>query len=133
VLVGELAIHGSDIARGLKLTDAIERGDSLLVLPAIWEHFPRYLDPEAASGFTGVYGIAVRGAAPVRIEITGGAATVSPLQGKVDCRITADPVAFVTVAYGRETPWSQILRGRMLATGSRPCLATKLPRMLIPV
>jgi hypothetical protein len=133
VLVGELSIHGSDIARGLSLADAIEREDALLVLPAIWEHFPSYLDTEAAAGFTGVFGIAVRGAQPVRIEIAGGVAAVSPLHGVVDCRITADPVAFVSVSYGRATPWSQILRGKMMATGSRPWLATRLPQLLIPV
>jgi hypothetical protein len=133
VLVGELSIHGSDIARGLSLPDAIEREDALLVLPAIWEHFPYYLDTEAAAGFTGVFGIAVRGARPVRIEIADEVAAVSPLHGVVDCRITADPVAFVTVSYGRATPWSQILRGKMIATGSRPWLATKLPQLLIPV
>jgi hypothetical protein len=133
VLVGELSIHGSDIARGLSLPDAIEREDALLVLPAIWEHFPYYLDPEAAAGFTGVFGIAVRGAQPVRIEIADGVAAVSQLHGVVDCRITADPVAFVTVSYGRATSWSQILRGKMMATGSRPWLATRLPQLLIPV
>ena len=133
VLVGELAIHGSDIARGLSLPDAVESSDALLTLPAMWELLPRYIDPDAAAGFTGVLGIAVRGSQPVRVEIADGAAVLSLLEGKVDCRISADPVAFVSVGYGRATQWSQIVRGKMMATGSRPWLAFQFPRLLRPI
>ena len=133
VLVGELSIHGVDIARGLALPNAVKRRDALLMLPAFWELLPRYVDPDAAAEFIGVFGIAVRGSQPVRVEFADGSAAVSLSQGSVDCRIRADPVAFVTVGYGRATQWSQILRGKMMATGSRPWLAFRLPRLLRPI
>jgi hypothetical protein len=49
----------------------------------------------------------------------------------VDCRISADPVAFLLVAYGRQAQWRPVLLGRMTAWGRRPWRAFALKRLLV--
>jgi hypothetical protein len=48
----------------------------------------------------------------------------------VDCRISADPVAFLLVGYGRVSQWPQIARGKMVAWGRKPWLGVKFRSLL---
>ena len=48
-----------------------------------------------------------------------------PLGGPVDCVISADPVTFLLVVYGRMPLGRALLRGGMLAWGRRPWLALR--------
>lgn len=52
-----------------------------------------------------------------------GAATVTAPGPAADCWISADPVAFLLVGYGRTSQWSAILRGKLLGGGRKPWLA----------
>ena len=51
--------------------------------------------------------------------------------GPVDCHISADPVAFLIVAYGRGSQWPPILRGKITAWGRKPWRAFGLMRLLV--
>jgi hypothetical protein len=44
--------------------------------------------------------------------------------------ITADPVAFMLLGFGRITQWSPILRGKLRAGGRKPWLAMRFATML---
>ena len=44
--------------------------------------------------------------------------------------ITADPVAFLLLGYGRISQWSPILRGKLRAGGRKPWLAMKFATLL---
>jgi hypothetical protein len=51
-----------------------------------------------------------------------GMAQVEPFSpdARVDCRISADPAAFLLVGYGRINQWGPVARGKLLAWGRRP-------------
>jgi hypothetical protein len=58
------------------------------------------------------------------IAIDDGVAHVTGAGPRADCWISADPVAFLLVGYGRASQWSQIARGKLLAGGRKPWLGT---------
>jgi len=45
--------------------------------------------------------------------------------------ITADPVAFLLLGYGRVTQWPQIVRGRLRAGGRKPWFAMRFASLLV--
>ena len=49
---------------------------------------------------------------------------------KSDCVITADPVAFLLLGYGRISQWSPIMRGKLRAGGRKPWLAMKFGTLM---
>ncbi len=44
--------------------------------------------------------------------------------------ISADPVAFLLVGYGRIGQWGQILRGKLVASGRKPWLGLGFGKLL---
>ena len=49
----------------------------------------------------------------------------------MDCHISADPVAFLIVAYGRGSQWPPVLGGKITAWGRKPWRAFGLTRLLM--
>ena len=56
------------------------------------------------------------------MRVADGTAEVRAAGGPVDCVISADPVTFLLVVYGRMPLGRALLRGGMLAWGRRPWL-----------
>jgi putative sterol carrier protein len=73
----------------------------------------------------------MRGGRRFRIAVADGAATVTAADERADCVITADPVAFLLLGYGRITQWPQIARGRLRAGGRKPWLAMRFASLLV--
>ena len=94
---------------------------AVVVIGAVTTLLPRYLDLEAAPGVKVAYDIRIRGGPRFAFRVAGDQATVEPgPAAAADCRISADPVAFLLVAYGRQAQWRPVLLGRMTAWGRRP-------------
>ncbi|HWE69144.1 MAG TPA: maleylpyruvate isomerase N-terminal domain-containing protein [Acidimicrobiales bacterium] len=129
-LLGEVLVHGFDIARAARLDWTIDPHDALAVLDGIMTMVPEYVDRQASAGIHVTYELRFRKGPRYRLSIDDGAAEVSGPGGKVDCWISADPVAFLLVGYGRIGQWGQILRGRMLAGGAKPWLGFKFGELL---
>jgi hypothetical protein len=72
----------------------------------------------------------MRGGGRYRLVVDDGTAVVTSAGEKADCVITADPVTFLLVGYGRVGQWSQIIRGNLLAGGRKPWLAAKFGTLL---
>jgi uncharacterized protein (TIGR03083 family) len=121
-LLGEQLVHGLDIARAAKLPWHIAREDALLVLDGVMAMLPDYVDHHRAAGRSIRYELCFRGGPRYRLVIDNGTAAITEAGPEVDCRIIADPVAFMLVGYGRTGQWGQILRGRLLAVGRKPWL-----------
>jgi uncharacterized protein (TIGR03083 family) len=132
-MLGEQLIHGFDIARAFGARWPITRDEALLVLAAIVALVPEFVDVDKAAGVDIVYELRFRGGSRYRIAIEDGVASVGPPYGGVDCWINADPVAFLLVGYGRVGQWSQVLRGRIIAGGRKPWLATKFATVITTV
>jgi uncharacterized protein (TIGR03083 family) len=133
VILGEHLVHGHDIARAANARWDISRADALKVIDGVVSVTPEYIDPEASRSLKLSFELRFRGGPSYRLDVDHGIATVGPAGGKVDCRITADPVAFLLVGYQRIGQWGQILRGKIRAGGSRPWLAKKFGSLLTPV
>jgi len=129
-LLGEQLIHGLDIARAARMPWRITREDALLVIAGDIAMVPDYIDRTQAAGRRLSYELRFRGGPRYRLTIDNGAATVTEPGRKVDCRITADPVAFLLVGYGRTGQWGQILRGKILADGRKPWLGLSFARLI---
>ena len=92
-----------------------------------------YLDQDAAHDVRICYELRFGPGDRYRFVVDGPTATASPAEGthvRPDCVITADPVAFLLVGYGRAGQWSQILRGKLRAGGRRPWLAQRFSSLL---
>ncbi|ORV17937.1 hypothetical protein AWB95_05815 [Mycobacterium celatum] len=130
LLLGEQLVHGLDIARATGQPWTISRDDALLVVPAALALAPNYLRQSRTRGMHTSFELRIRGGGRYRMAVDDGTAVVSAAGGKADCVVTADPVTFLLVGYGRVSQWSQIIHGKLLAGGRKPWLAAKFGTLL---
>lgn len=129
-LLGELLIHGFDIARAARLPWSLGREEALHVIGGVMAMVPDYLDRQRAAGRRVSCELRLRGGPRYRIAIAGGAAVISSPGPRADCWISADPAAFLLVGYGRAGQWGQIARGKLLAGGRKPWLGTAFGQLI---
>lgn len=124
LLLGEQVIHGYDVARTLRQPWPISRSAALLLLNAFEAMLPVVVDPGASSSVRTACVMHLRGGPQLYVTVDRGRVDVSRdhLAGgaRADCHISADPVAFVLVAYGRVNQWQAIATGKLTAWGRRP-------------
>jgi uncharacterized protein (TIGR03083 family) len=129
--LGEVLMHGRDIAKALGAQWKIDRRDAVLVSAAAIEIVRYFVDERAAAGFSATYELRLRAGSRYTLAFADGVLTTTAEPSTAaDCRILADPEAFLLVAYGRTPLWQPIITGRMLAWGKRPWLALRLPNLL---
>jgi hypothetical protein len=91
---------------------------------------PLVVRPEAGRGASVTYEIRLRGNGPrYVIQVADGTAEVRAVGGPVDCVISADPVTFLLVVYGRMPLSRALARGGMVATGRRPWLGLRFKKL----
>jgi uncharacterized protein (TIGR03083 family) len=131
--VGELLLHGRDVAGALGRPWPIEPEHARLVIGGVFPAMiPLVVNPRTAAGVRASYELRIRGGPRMVVRFHDGSASVEPFASQpVDCRVFADPVAFLLVGYGRIGPWAAIARGRMAAGGRRPWLALRYRRLLV--
>lgn len=124
--LGELVLHGRDIALGTGRRWPISTEVSSLIVNTVCPAMsPLVIRPDAGRRRV-TYEIRLRGGG-VRfaIEIADGNATVREAGGPVDCVISADPVTFLLVMYGRMPVWRALVSGGIGAMGRRPWLGLR--------
>jgi uncharacterized protein (TIGR03083 family) len=132
ILLGEFVVHGLDLARSIGRPWPIEAAHARLIVAGVTALLPRYVDRARAAGLTATYQVRLRGGPSFQVRFERGTATVGPSQpGAADCRVTADPVTFLLVVYGRRSPWPGILRGQLRAWGRRPWLGLRFQRLFV--
>jgi uncharacterized protein (TIGR03083 family) len=125
LLLGEQLLHGLDISRAAKSPWGVSPGDALLVVPGVLTVLPAYLRPARGAHLRVSYELRMRAGSRYRLAVDHGSAVVTVAGEKADCTITADPVAFLLLGYGRIPQWSPILRGKIRAGGRKPWMAMK--------
>jgi Mycothiol maleylpyruvate isomerase N-terminal domain/SCP-2 sterol transfer family len=130
LLLGEQLIHGLDISRTAKIGWPIAAADAFLVIPGVLTVAPQYLRPHRAAGVHVSFELRMRGGASYRLAVDDGTAVVTAAGEKADCVITADPVAFLLLGYGRISQLSPVLRGQLRLGGRKPWLAMKFGTLL---
>jgi uncharacterized protein (TIGR03083 family) len=130
ILLGEYLMHGYDLARLLKQQWPVDRNDARVVLEATLSLLPLLADPRTTARVHARFDVRVRGGTQFTMRIDDGRVTTDVPAVPVDCHVSADPVAFLFVAYGRRSQWGPILTGRMLAWGRKPWLSVRLTSYL---
>jgi uncharacterized protein (TIGR03083 family) len=132
-MLGEQLVHGLDIARAAHAQWPISREEALLVIDGVVALMPGYVDAEQAAGMHVTYELRFRGGPRYQLRIDDGKAAVSAPGQKADCVISADPVAFLLVGYGRVGQWSQVLRGKIISGGRKPWLGLTFGKIISSV
>lgn len=135
-LLNETVVHGHDIARADQRRWRIEPSHAAMVLEGFIVPVIRALDPRAlvshrAAGVRAIYDLRIRGGSRFRLVFDDKALRVEePSSRRADCHISADPVAFLKVLWGRQSQWKAIASGRLTAWGRRPWLGVRLRALL---
>lgn len=130
-LLAHTAMHGCAVARALHRPLPLGRQEVLMTLPFLTSVLPAMVNRETAEGLSACYLLHLRGGPSLSVTFTDGALSASSQPPRrVDCHISADPVAFLLVALGLASQWGQIARGRMVAYGRKPWLAFRLVGLL---
>ncbi len=129
ILLGEQLVHGRDIARAAGLPWQIDRAAALIVAEGAIGILPDYLKPAGNPQRHMTFEIRLRGGPSYRLEINGDTATVGAAGGRVDCVISADPVAFLEVGYGRANPLVAAVTGKLVAKGRKPWLGVAFGKL----
>ena len=53
-----------------------------------------------------------------------------PSSRRVDCHISAEPVAFLKLVWNRQRQWTAIAQGKLLAWGRKPWLGPQLRALI---
>jgi hypothetical protein len=132
ILAGEAYIHGWDIARALRRPWRLDPEDMRTIFLGLLPVLPHYVDQRRAAGRTATFDVRLRGDPAARAIFASdrGRLTIQPPDGqRVDCRISADPAAHLLVTYGRSGLLGPALRGKITASGRKPWLGLRLPRL----
>jgi putative sterol carrier protein len=126
-LLGEVLVHGYDIASAEKLPWLIEPKHALLTLLGLAPVTPHFVDEAAATDLEAAFEIKLRGGPPTYWYFSKGELSVeTPPIEPVDCHISADPVTFMLMSYNRIGPAMPALSGKVRVWGRKPWLANRL-------
>ena len=129
--LGEVLVHGYDIARAAKLAWRIEPAHAVLAHQGSIPVLPFLLDKQRAAGVRMRLELRIRGMARQVITISNGALQVQPPSSEpVDCRMSVDPVAYLLLIWNRISPWRALLRGQLAVWGRRPWRVNTLQPLL---
>ncbi len=136
-LLNETVMHGTDIADAAGQPWRIEPAHAAMVLgrfiiPILQASDARvFVNGARAAGVRATYDVRVRGGDSFYFIFDDGALTVEePSSRRVDCHISADPVALLMVIWTRQSQWSAIAKGKLLAWGRKPWLGPQLTRFI---
>jgi len=130
-LLNETVMHGYDIAHAAGRRWRIEPVHAAMVvgrflIPVIRTLGRAMVDAGTAAGLHATYDLRIRGGDRFHFIFDDGALSVEdPSPRAVDCHISADPVAFLMVAWARQSQWTAIATGKLLAWGRKPWLGPK--------
>ena len=132
LLGAEWLVHGHDVARGAGRPWPVPAHEARAVLMGSLPVLPHFVATEEAAGLRARFELRLRGGGDGRVVLAfadGNLAVDPPEPGRVDCHISADPSAWLLVAYGRLSPLRPALTGRIVVWGGRPHLAFRLTRL----
>jgi uncharacterized protein (TIGR03083 family) len=132
-LLGEVLIHGRDIAQASRQPWLIPPTHAGLVFSGALPMLPYFVNHAAAAGVRASFDLRLRDKDSPRVRLTFDDGTLYVASGPaepVDCHLSADPTAFLLVMYGRQGPLRPALTGKVVAWGRKPWLAFRMPSLL---
>jgi hypothetical protein len=130
VLLGELLVHGRDLARMLGKAWAFRSEQALAVTNGVLPLAANFVNREVAERAAGTYHLRLRGGDDWTIRVGDGGAVIERQRpGSADLHISAEPVAYLLVGYQRMSLWRAVLSGRMVAWGRKPWLGLQFGKV----
>lgn len=135
-VLNELVVHGRDIAMAEGAAWPISRRHAALVwrgflFPVLGALGRAMVNQGAAVGIRANYDIRLRGGGGAYLLFDDGDLTItSQRPRRIDCHLSVDPVAFMLVAWNRQSQWSGIARGQLFSWGRRPWLGLRLRSLM---
>jgi uncharacterized protein (TIGR03083 family) len=132
-MLTHLMMHGFQLERALHRRLGLERGTAQLAMPFIKYALPMVVDESSAGKLRAIYEIRIRGGSRFWVRLDRGVVTVHDEKpGRVDCFISADPVALLLVGLKLESQWAKIAQGKLLAWGRKPWLGFRFAGLFVP-
>lgn len=136
-LLNEAIMHGHDIAKAEGRPWPIDPAHAALVFEGFIWPIIAALDPRAmvdqakAAGVRATYDIRMRGASSYHLTFDDGTLSIDPPSSRrVDCHISADPAALLLVAWNRQSQWTAIAKGKLVAWGRKPWLGPRFRALM---
>ncbi|MDQ4105009.1 MAG: maleylpyruvate isomerase N-terminal domain-containing protein [Actinomycetota bacterium] len=136
-LLNETLVHGYDIARAAGRDWRIEPTHVAMLprqffMPVMQATDSRtFANGKKAVDFRATYDVRLRGHDQFHFVFDDGSVRIEePSSRRVDCHISADPVAFVMVYWDRQSQWTAIAKGKLLAWGRKPWLGPRFRTLL---
>ena len=127
-LLGDVLLHGYDVATRIRRPWRIDRTEAELVLAAYAPLYHLILDPDRTKGLSVGVSVELRGSPPAVARFRDGQFGFEAIgDGPVDATISADPVAFLMVGSGRLDRSAAIALGLMELGGAHPEVAMAFP------
>jgi hypothetical protein len=136
-LLNETIMHGGDIAHAAGRPWPIKPAHAAMVFGRFMVPVLQALDPrtmvqaERAAGLRATYELRIRGGDRFHAIFNDGVLRIEdPSPRKVDCYISADPVAMLMVVWNRQSRWSAIATGKLLSWGRKPWLGPRFRTLI---
>jgi uncharacterized protein (TIGR03083 family) len=130
IALSELLLHGFDIAKAEAKPWEVSREDAALSIDGLAFMLPHYVNEEAARGKYLRFRLQIRGGSTFDLKFRDGSLTIEPPLGSPDCKISADPTAYLLVGYGRVGRLGPIAAGRIVSYGRKPWLGLALTKLI---
>lgn len=131
--IGELLIHGYDIARAARERWPLDERDMQLVLNGVFQVAPGWLDPARArsAGLTVV--VRVAGCTAQTFRVAAGQCEIGDTcpSERPDAVIRARSVGLALLLYKRITLATAVRRGVLVTGGRRPWVGMQLPKLFL--
>lgn len=136
-LLNEMIMHGYDIAHAAGRGWRIEPTHAIMALQRFFIRATQALDARTlvnsakAAGLQATYDVRIRGGDSFYFIFDEGKLTIEePSSRRVDCHISADPVAFLLVVWNRQSQWPAIATGKLMAWGLKPWLGLQFRSLM---
>lgn len=136
-LLNETVVHGYDIARAAGRPWRIHSAHAVMLMDRFFIPLIKGADPRAlvnadtAAGLNATFDVRIRGGSRFLFVFDDRALRVkTPSARRVDCHLSADPVAFLLVFWKRRSQWQAIANGQLMAWGRKPWLAPRFRSFL---
>ncbi|MDQ6837114.1 MAG: hypothetical protein M3137_01900 [Actinomycetota bacterium] len=138
-LLNETMVHGYDIARAAGRPWRVNADHAALLVdgffvPLIEGAGPRTLvNADTAAGVRATFDVHIRSTSHFHRHFVfddGDLRVEKPSARRVDCHLSAHPVAFLLLFWDRQSQWQAIARGQLMAWGRRPWLAARFRSLL---
>ncbi|CAN5850351.1 hypothetical protein BH23ACT12_BH23ACT12_05900 [soil metagenome] len=132
-VLAHLMMHGESIARALRKPGVIDKQSVLAAMPFIIFAMERFVDPKAVKDLNASFALHVRGGSTYYITFDNGQPKfTSERVRRVDCHVSADPVALLKVGFRIIQQWGPIASFKLTTWGPKPWLAFRFAGLFLP-